>query len=153
MPDKSVIGQKGKPFTMPVEWSKVREFARAIKDPNPIYFEPELAKREMGGTPVPITFLQTSAFWQTADSGPGMGGFDMRRILHGEQEFEFFAPIFVGDTLTGVGKVADLYEKEGGRGGKMTFLVMETEFTNQRGEKVVVARSTLIETGQTVKAS
>jgi len=85
-------------------------------------------------------------------SSPGFGGFDMRRILHGEQEFEFFKPIFVGDTLTGVTKVADVLEKEGGRGGKMTLLITETEYTNQKGEKVALARSTLIETGQAVKA-
>ncbi|HYB92124.1 MAG TPA: MaoC family dehydratase N-terminal domain-containing protein [Candidatus Binataceae bacterium] len=153
MADKSMVGRKGKPFKMPIEWGKVREFARAVKDPNPLYFDPELAKKELGGIPIPVTFLQTSAFWQEADSGPGMGGFDLRRILHGEQEFEFFKPIFVGDTLTGVSQIADVYEKEGGRGGKMTFLVSEVEYTNQRGEKVAVARSTLIETGQTVRAS
>ncbi len=34
--DKSIIGKTGKPFTMPIEWSKVREFARAIRDPNPV---------------------------------------------------------------------------------------------------------------------
>jgi hypothetical protein len=34
----------------------------------------------------------------------------------------------------------------------MTFMVMETEYTNQRGEKVAIARSTLIETGQAVKS-
>ena len=64
-----------------------------------------------------------------------MGGFDMRRILHGEQEFELLKPILVGDTLTGVSKVADIIEKEGGRGGKMTMLLMETEYTNQRERK------------------
>src|SRR5271165_4282744 len=124
--DKSLVGRTGKPFTMPIEWSKVREFARAVRDPNPVYFDPELAKKECGGIPVPVTFLQTSAFWQDADSSPGMGGFDLRRILHGEQEFELLKPILVGDTLTGVSKVADIIEKEGGRGGKMTMLLMET---------------------------
>jgi len=152
MADRSIIGRQGKPFTMPVEWSKVREFARAIKDSDPLYFDPELAKKELGGIPVPVTFLQTSAFWSSADSQPGGAGFDMRRILHGEQEFEFFKPIFVGDVLTGVSKIADIYEKEGGRGGKMTFMVSEVEYTNQKGEKVAVSRSTLIETGQAVKA-
>jgi peroxisomal enoyl-CoA hydratase 2 len=152
MADRSIIGKSGKPFKMPIEWSKVREFARAIKDPNPIYFDPELAKKECGGVPVPVTFLQTSAFWQDADSGPGMGGFDLRRILHGEQEFELLKPIMVGDVLTGVAKVADIQEKEGGRGGKMTMLIVETTYTNQKNEKVAIARSTLIETGQTVKA-
>ncbi len=152
MADRSNIGKTGKPFKMPIEWSKVREFARAIKDPNPLYFDPELAKKEAGGIPVPVTFLQTSSFWQDGDSSPGMGGFDIRRILHGEQEFELLKPIFVGDTLTGVSKVADIIEKEGGRCGKMTMLLMETEYTNQKNEKVAIARSTLIETGQAVKA-
>ena len=43
MADKSVVGKTGKPFKMHVDWSKVREFARAIKDPNPLYFDQELA--------------------------------------------------------------------------------------------------------------
>jgi hypothetical protein len=74
----------------------------------------------------------------------------MRRILHGEQEFELFKPILVGDVLTGTARIADVYEREGGRGGKMTFMVTEIEYHNQKGEKVGVARSTLIETGQAV---
>jgi len=147
--DKSMIGKTGKAFTMPIEWSKVREFARAIKDPNPLYFEPELAQQECGGIPVPPTFLQVAAFWQDADSTPTMH-FDLRRILHGEQEFEFYKPVLVGDVLTGISRIADIYEREGGRGGKMTFLVMEIEYRNQHQEKVAVVRSTLIETGQAV---
>jgi peroxisomal enoyl-CoA hydratase 2 len=147
--DKSVIGKTGKPFTVPIEWSKVREFARAIRDPNPVYFDLELAKRECGGTPVPPTFLQVAAFWQDAESMP-TANFDLRRILHGEQEFEFYKPILVGDVLTGTAQIADVYEREGGRGGKMTFMVTEIEYRNQHGEKVAVARGTLIETGQAV---
>jgi acyl dehydratase len=151
MADKSMIGRTGKPFTMPVEWGKVREFARAIKDPNPVYFDPEAAGKECGGIPIPPTFLMTSSFWQDAESAPS-ANLDIRRILHGEQEFQFLKPIFVGDTLTGVMRVADVYEKEGGRGGRMTFVVLETEYTNQKGEKVALSRSTVIETGQAVKA-
>ncbi len=147
--DKSLIGKTGKPFTMPVEWSKVREFARAIRDPNPVYFDPELAKRECGGVPVPPTFLQAAAFWMGEDSMP-TANFDLRRILHGEQDFEFIKPVFVGDVLTGTSRIADVYEKEGGRGGKMTFMVTEIEYKNQKGEVVAYARGTLVETGQAV---
>jgi peroxisomal enoyl-CoA hydratase 2 len=147
--DKSMIGKTGKPFTMPIEWSKVREFARAIKDHNPLYFDLELARKECGGIPVPPTFLQVAAFWQDDESMPSLH-FDLRRILHGEQEFEFDKPILVGDVLTGTARVADIYEREGGRGGKMTFLVMEIEYKNQKGDKVAVARSTLVETGKAV---
>src|SRR5580704_7314019 len=147
--DKSIVGSTGKPFTVPIEWSKVREFARAIRDPNPVYFDPELAKKECNGIPVPPTFLQVAAFWQNADSIPA-ADFDLRRILHGEQEFEFYKPILVGDVLTGTARVVDVLEREGGRGGKMTFLVMEIEYKNQNGDKVAVARSTLVETGKAV---
>lgn len=147
--DKSLVGRTGKPFTMPIEWSKVREFARAIRDPNPAYFDPELAKMEAGGVPIPPTFLQVAAFWQDSESVPTVS-FDLRRILHGEQEFEFFKPIFVGDLLTGTARISDVFEREGGRGGKMTFMVTEIEYKNQKGEKVAIARGTLIETGQAV---
>jgi peroxisomal enoyl-CoA hydratase 2 len=147
--DKSIVGKTGKPFTMPIEWSKVREFARAIRDPNPVYFDPELAKKECGGIPVPPTFLQVAAFWMGEDSMP-TANFDLRRILHGEQEFEFLKPIYVGDVLTGTSRIADVYEKEGGRGGKMTFMVTEIEYKNQKGEVVAYARGTLVETGQAV---
>jgi len=152
MADRSLVGKAGKPFKFPIEWSKVREFARAIKDPNPVYYDPEIAKKECGGIPITPTFLQAAAFWQDEESSPRLD-FDLKRILHGEQEFEFFKPIFVGDVLTGVAKLADIVEKEGGRGGKMTMMIMETEYTNQKGEKVAVSRSTLIETGQVVKTN
>jgi acyl dehydratase len=147
--DKSIIGKTGKPFTMPIEWSKVREFARAIRDPNPVYYDPELAQKECGGIPVPPTFLQVAAFWMGAESTP-TANFDLRRILHGEQDFEFLKPVFVGDMLTGTSRIADVYEKEGGRGGKMTFMITEIEYKNQKGETVAFARGTLVETGQAV---
>ena len=139
MADKSAVGKTGKPFKMHVDWSKVREFARAIKDPNPIYFDrtgEEGTRRSAGAGHVPAD----ERVLDRRDSSPGFGGFNMRRILHGEQEFEFFKPIFVGDTLTGVTKVANVLEKEGGRGGKMTLVITETEYSNQKGEKVAIAR-------------
>jgi acyl dehydratase len=75
---------------------------------------------------------------------------DLRRVLHGEQEFEYLKPVYAGDVLTAVTKVTDVYEKTGGRGGTMTFVVMDTEFTNQKGEKVAISRGVTIETGQVV---
>ena len=66
------------------------------------------------------------------------------------QILKFFKPILVGDTLTGIARVADIYEKEGGRGGKMTFLAVETTYTNQKSEKVALSRFVLVETGQAV---
>ena len=148
--NKSEIGNTGKPVTMHVERGKIREFARAIKDDNPIYFDEECAKRTVGGLMPPPTFTMTLGFWDDRRGRPLLT-YDVRRLLHGEQEFEYLAPIYVGDTLTAVSRVADVYEKAGSRGGTMTFGILETAFTNQRGETVLISRSTLIETGGPVK--
>jgi acyl dehydratase len=148
--DKSYIGRTGSPVVMHVERGKIREFATAIKDDDPIYFDEVYASKEAGGIMPPVTFLQTVSHW---DDGRGRVGvpFDLKRVLHGEQEYEFLAPIHVGDVLTVVSRIVDVYEKPGKRGGSMNFAVTETTYTNQRGEVVVRAKHVTIETGQVVK--
>src|SRR5437660_12751698 len=66
--DKSIIGRKGEPVTMHVERGKIREFARAIRDDDPLYFDEAYAEREAGGIMPPLTFLQTVSHW---DDGRG----------------------------------------------------------------------------------
>jgi acyl dehydratase len=148
--DKSEIGNTGTPIVMHVERGKIRELAKAIKDDNPLYFDEAVAKRTAGGIMPPPTFTMTQGFW---DDGPRkqLLKYDVRRLLHGEQEFEYLAPVYAGDVLTGTSRVADVYEKEGSRGGTMTFGVLETTYTNQRGETVLISRSTLVETAVPVK--
>lgn len=148
--NKSEIGNTGTPVTMHVERGKIREFARAIKDDNPLYFDEAYAKKTEGGIMAPPTFTMTLGFWDDGPRKPLLT-YDVRRLLHGEQEFEYLAPIHAGDVLTATGRVADVFEKAGSRGGTMTFGVLETTFTNQRGEKVLISRSTLIETAGAVK--
>jgi acyl dehydratase len=148
--DRSYIGKTGEPVRMHIERGKIREFARAIKDDDPLYFDEEYARREAGGIMPPITFLQTMALWDDGKGRP-RPPIDMKRALHGEQEFELLKPIYAEDVLTAVTRIADIYEKAGKRGGTMTFVVTETEFTNQRGELVARARQVGIETGQVVK--
>ena len=148
--NKSEIGNTGKPVVMHVERGKIREFARAIKDNNPIYFDEAYAQKTAGGIMPPATFSMTLGFWDDGRQRPLLT-YDVRRLLHGEQEFEYLAPIHAGDALTATGRVADVYEKAGSRGGVMTFGVIETTFTNQRGERVLISRSVLVETAAPVK--
>jgi peroxisomal enoyl-CoA hydratase 2 len=149
MADKNDIGKVGKPVTVRIEAGKIREFAKSIKDPNLLYYDENVAKAEIGGIIPPPTFLMTLAHWDEGEGRPHVQ-MDLRRVLHGEQEFEYLRPIHAGDVLTAVTKVTDVYEKTGGRGGTMTFVVMDTEFTNQKGEKVAISRGVTIETGQVV---
>ncbi len=53
------------------------------------------------------------------------------------KDIEFGAPIRVGDVLTAVSTVHDVYEKTG-RSGSMAFVVLRTVVTNQRNEQVAV---------------
>ena len=68
-------------------------------------------------------------------------------ILHGEQEFIYHRPVFVGDVLEGEGHVVDAYAKES-KGKTMTFLVTETVWRDEATkEPVVTSRFNLIHRG------
>lgn len=143
MVDKSAIGATDEPFQMVVERGKVREFARATMSQHPAYLEDPHPV-------IPPTFLTTVTFW----SPPGQSVFskvkmDLRRLLHGGQEYRFHGPPpRAGTKLTVQTRVEDIYEKEGKRGGTMTFVVTVTEFRDESGTLVAEARSTAIETGK-----
>jgi acyl dehydratase len=142
--DKSLIGVWGPETTMRVEVGKIREFAKAVKDPNPAY---------AGDEPIaPPTFLMTISHW-IGDLGKTRSAvkLDYRRLLHGEQDFEYVRPIRAGDVLTCRSRTKEVFEKAGKRGGTMTFIIGETEYRNQRGEIVAYTRNTAIETEGAVK--
>ena len=144
MVDKSIVGTEMGGSWMMVERGKIREFAKAILDDNPIYNE--------GDPPVPPTYTMAIAHWPAPTGGAGAGlsklGLDLLRVLHAGQEYEYLGEIKVGDKLTTRSNISDLYEKEGKRGGTMTFVTSETTFTNQRGEDVLIARTILVQTAK-----
>jgi hypothetical protein len=112
------------PFTMHVELGKAREFARAVGHHEPIDV----------GSPVPVAFLQTMAFWAGPDSALWREDRDMSRVLHGQQEFAFHGgPIRVGETLVGRPRMGETYTKAGKRGGTMTFIELVTDFYSPEG--------------------
>lgn len=143
MADKSAIGSTDREFQMDVERGKIREFARATKSANPEYLD---AKAPVS----PPTFLTTSSFWTPpGESVRAKVKLDLKRVLHGGQEYVFHGPPpAAGTTLTAESRVDDVYEKEGKRGGTMTFVVMVTDFRDPSGRLIAEARSTVIETGR-----
>jgi acyl dehydratase len=143
--DRSLLGVWGPERAMRVETGKIREFARAVQDPNPAWLADD-------GALAPPTFLMTLAHWIT-DLGDTRSAvkLDYRRLLHGEQEFEYLAPIRAGDVLRFRSRTKDAFEKQGKRGGTMTFVVGETEFRNQQGDVVAYLRNTAIETADAVQ--
>ncbi len=144
--DKTVLGKEYPSFQWSVEKGKIKEFAEAISDSNPVYRDEKYAKSEgFGGVIAPPTFTMVSTFISHDEAREEL----KRRpgsSLHGEEEFEYLQPIMAGDVLTGRMKTIKMFEKQGSRGGRMLFAVIETTFTNQKGEKVLVARESMLET-------
>ncbi len=138
--NKGVIGKESPPFVVTVERGKIKEFARALGDDNPLYLDDGVGQAsEWGDIIAPPTFMTT--FRDGADSGAFLRelGTDISRVLHGEQEFELYRPIRPGETFVCRSKVLDVYEKTG-RSGPMAFVARETSVTDQTNEIVALVR-------------
>jgi hypothetical protein len=143
MPTEDAIGITDEPATIPIERGKIREFARACLDDNPAY-------TDAADPPVPPTYLTVRNFWMNAETSPlARVGLDLRRLLHGGEEYVFHGPPpRAGDELMCQTRVDAVYEKQGKRGGAMTFVETVTEFRDETGRLRVECRSTAIETGR-----
>jgi len=149
--DAKAAGATFAPYEFPIERGKIREFADAIGDPNPLYRDgAHAAKLGYANIVAPPTLLRTFLYEPKAASD-ALKVKDWSYIVHGEQEFEYFAPILAGDVLTAQDRIVSITEKESRRAGKLQIAVIETVFHNQRGEKVQVARRTLVETGKRIE--
>lgn len=143
MADPDAVGKAGTPFPLDVERGKIREFARATGSRN-------LAYREGDHPPIPATFLTTRFFWAEGDANIwDLLDFDWKRGLHAEQEYIFHGPLpTAGTRLTGQSRITEMHDKQGRRGGAMTFVTVVTEFRDDSGRLVAEDRMTLVETGK-----
>lgn len=139
--DKSLIGQEFDRYSYDVSKEQIVEFSTALGETNRLYTDESYAKNTpYGGIIAPPTFcviFRSEAPMPDLKLSYGKRGFD------GGKECRFVKPIRPGDTITGVDRIAEVYEKTG-RSGNMIFIVRESEFTNQNGETVAVIRQSLI---------
>ncbi len=143
MLDRSKIGHQFPSFTVDIERGRLRFFAKAIGEMNPIYSD-EAAAKAAGhrAIPAPPTYM-----FSVDLDGPellpilGLLDLDIGRVLHGSQEFDYLGQIYAGDSITQQCKIVDIYDK---KGGALEFVVQESSYTNQDGELVGRARQTLV---------
>ena len=145
MADKSLIGRSLGVTTCEVEKGRLRFFAKAIGETDPVYTDEATAKAAgYPSLPVPPSFLMCleAEGRDTDHIVEAVFGFDLGRILHAEQGFEYHAMAFAGDVLTFDTQVADVYEK---KGGALTFVVQCTRVSNQDGRHIADIRSSLVQ--------
>lgn len=135
MIDRRHIGHALPAFTVPVEAGRLRFFAKATGNTDPVYVD-DAAARDAGhpGVPVPPTFLFCLEM-ESPDPAAmrKLLGIDYHRILHGEQQFIYHAMAHAGDRLRFEPRIADIYDR---KGGALEFVRRETRVTNEHGALV-----------------
>lgn len=124
-------GMKLEPYTFKVEKGKIKELALAIGD---------LKEEYLTGERILPTFPTVIDFWGGGASTSDLLGLNVKKVLHGEQEYEYIGEIKPGDEITVTGVVENVYTKSA-----MNFVILKKEFVNQNGELVLISRSTVIE--------
>jgi acyl dehydratase len=140
--DPKHIGIELPGFSTVAEAGRLRFFAKAIGETDPVYLD-ESAARDAGhpGLPLPPTFLFSLEFDRPSNAWRDEIGIVGSRILHGEQSFSYHRMAYAGDTLRFESRIADIYAK---KGGALSFIVRETRVSNQRGEHVADLRAVLV---------
>jgi acyl dehydratase len=142
--DTSAKGKKYEPYSYEVGKEKVREYAHAVGEDNPIYFDRDAA-REAGFRDIPAPPM-FAAVYSAGSVGPAVVdpdvGINLAMMVHGGQEFVWGEPVCAGDTITTETVVKEIEERDG-RG----FYVFESVSRNQDGQEVVRATWTNIVRG------
>lgn len=140
MIDRRWIGTALPPALLTLERGRLRFFAKAIGEADPVYRDPDAA-RAAGhpDLPAPPTFLfaaeldADAAFWLVERLGVPLA-----RILHGEQSFTYHRLVHAGETICVRTRITDIHAK---RGGALEFVVLDSVATDAAGRPVAELRS------------
>ncbi len=132
--DDSAKGKSFPSHEYEVGWEKIKEFAHAVGEDNPVYFD-RSAAQDAGFRDVPAPPMFAVVYCAGA-IGPAIldpeVGINFMAMVHGGQEFVWGEPVCCGDTISTTAEVKDISER-----GGMGFYVFESVSTNQDGQEVV----------------
>ena len=134
------VGRVGPPRTYEVERGHIRRFVEAVGDGDPVWID-EAAARAAGHPriPAPPTF---ATCLRAEDPREGLE-IDWTKLLHGEQEYTHHRPMYAGDKITVVQRIAEAYVKSG-KSGDMDMMVLVTDGTDDAGQPVFSSRSLVV---------
>ena len=126
--NKSCIGKEFAPVTTTVTVTAMQEYARAYNEDNPAFFD----AAQPGGLVAPPMFAVVVTWNSTLNAvmDPEVGA-DLLRLVHGEQDMWFPAPIRPGDRITSRAKITAIDAKATGE-----TLTVELSAVNQDGVAV-----------------
>jgi acyl dehydratase len=140
----AAVGKRFPPAVYAVGREKIREYALAVGETDPLHLDPEAARaagyRDVVAPPMFAVVYSAPAM------GPAIFDPDVRldfaRMVHGGQEFRWGPLVVAGDEITTTVEVEDISERAGNG-----FYVFESVSTNQDGQTVCVGTWTNIVRG------
>jgi acyl dehydratase len=154
---KKMIGRETPPmiYPYPIEYEPIRRYCLMLDDDNPLYLDPEYARKtSYGGVPYPPLALfgimgrgspaMMAGLTDGSAEEPLMPPTPGKFLINMAQEWEWFAPVLVGDRLTMTSRIGDVYIKPIRIDPKAFWIVLEFHFSNQRGEKVGVVKNIVL---------
>ena len=142
--DTSKIGKEYPPFEYEVGREKIREYANAVGEDNPVHHDRAAAQaagfRDVVAPPM-FAVVYSAGAMGPAILDPEIG-INLMLMVHGGQEFVWEEPVCAGDTITTQGRVKDMHEKDGRK-----FYVFESVSTNQDDQETCRATWTNIVRG------
>ena len=145
MPVKTeAVGKEYPATTYEVGLEKIREYANAVGQTEPVHHDREAAKaagfRDVVAPPM-FAVVYSSPAMGPAILDPDVD-INFAAMVHGGQEFVWGEPVCAGDEITTRAKGSEIYEKDG-----KGFYVFESVSTNQDRDEVVRATWTNIVRG------
>jgi acyl dehydratase len=141
--DRGWIGHRLPPSELALERGRLRQFAQAIGETDPVYLALESARAAgYPDLPMPPTFLVAAELESGANEQLlAQLGIPLSKLLHGEQGFTYHRLAFAGDVLTVRSHVEDIYARKQGR---LEFVLKASSVVNQRQEPVAELRQLII---------
>ena len=138
------VGKTYPPVLYAVGREKVREYAHATGETNPVYLDPEAARAAGYAdvvAPPMFAVVYSAPALAPAILDPEVG-INFATLVHGGQDFAWGAVVVACDEITTRASVKDISERAG-----MGFYVFESVSQNQRGETVCTGTWTNIVRG------
>ncbi|HXN84437.1 MAG TPA: MaoC/PaaZ C-terminal domain-containing protein [Candidatus Binataceae bacterium] len=126
--NKDLIGKEYPATTTEATLDAMQSYARAYNEDNPVFLDSKRAGGVVAPPMYAIVMIWSSIMGVVGDTDLKV---DVVRLLHGEQDMEFLAPIRPGDRITSIAKVASIETKATGE-----TLVLEINAKNQKGQVV-----------------
>jgi acyl dehydratase len=140
----AAVGKTYPPTVYAVGREKIKEYALAVGETNPLHLDPEAARaagfRDVVAPPM-FCVVYSSASIGPAIFDPEVG-IDFAMMVHGGQEFVWGPLVVAGDEITTTVSVKSI-EQRAGNG----FYVFESQSVNQDGETVCTGTWTNIVRG------